>query len=845
MTVAANDRLSGPYSGNGVTTAFAYDFKVESNTELRVILRSAAGVDVTQTLTSAYTVSGVGVDGGGNVTFLTAPATGEKVIIEAITPKTQTVNYVENDRFPYESHQAAFDKTQRQIQEVQRDADRALKFPHGETVYRLPVKPSETKLLAQTSDGEITHVAVSDVSVSAVALGAGWSDVLGLASASVLDNLAGIRFVTNNAALTALTTATGLADNAFYQTAGGSTERDGREGLWIYDAASSTTANGRTVLAIDGGGAGRFFRLNRERLTANTTYYVNHASGSNNSSGLSTGASAWATITYAWDFIRDWIDLQGYQLIIQVASATFDEVIDCSGPALKGYRDDDSIIIRGDTATPSNCHCSHAGTFNAFNAHDGARLRVEGMKFSNASGTDHCFKVYSGAYVEFGKIEFGASGKAQMQAANGTIVGNNRGSPTVAAAVTFAGNAEIGCLAEVAGKIDLTITAITFSGTPTYTATITSESAWLVCGEQSHVALHSAVFSPTSAAFTGRRFYCNDLGQISELEDLERIPGSVEGVWTCPILTEPQGRLTAEDGVPVSTTDQTAKTSLHYEAYASDYGMFSKNNGAAYEMITIGSAGLSLSLDNDSGHAGYHAADTNFDVFLFRRTTTGNLAMGSGPAWTNATTRSAAISRVNGVYSNTATMTVRFGTGASDTQSLAAGEGVYVGTFRTNGTNGQTEDSLAKRFVWNQYNRLRRPMSVFDGTDSWTAANGAWNKFNNSDTNRIAFVRGLNEDVVSANARVAASFNPAAQGGVGIGLDSTSAFATAGCLPSYDVPTTTGFISMDSTYEALPGLGFHELVPLHYTPGSGTNTFYGDAGVTTLVKSGITGTVMA
>lgn len=65
----------------------------------------------------------------------------------------------------------------------------------------------------------------------------------------------------NNAAMTALTSADYLVDNGVYRTLGKTSERDGGEGVWVYDSASTTTANGGTILAIDGGGAGRFFRL--------------------------------------------------------------------------------------------------------------------------------------------------------------------------------------------------------------------------------------------------------------------------------------------------------------------------------------------------------------------------------------------------------------------------------------------------------------------------------------------------------------------------------------------------------------------------------------------------------
>jgi hypothetical protein len=194
MTVAANDRLSGPYSGNGATVAFGYDFLIDANTELKVIKRSTDGDDVTQTLTSQYTVSGVGVDGGGNVTFVTAPAVGETVIIEGVKPKTQTAEYTTTERFPYSSHQGAMDKLARIDQEQQRDIDRTLKFPHGETVYRLPVKPaSGTVIFGQNSTGEIIHADLADfgsgtavqedwLDIAGVAPGAGWADRLAIAA---------------------------------------------------------------------------------------------------------------------------------------------------------------------------------------------------------------------------------------------------------------------------------------------------------------------------------------------------------------------------------------------------------------------------------------------------------------------------------------------------------------------------------------------------------------------------------------------------------------------------------------------------------------------------------------
>jgi hypothetical protein len=98
--------------------------------------------------------------------------------------------------------------------------------------------------------------------------------------------------VANNAALTALTSGTGLSDNGVYQTLGRATERDGGEGLWVYDSASTTTATTGTVLAIDGGGAGRFFRLTDGSVSLEMFGGGTVASGT---ASCTTAYNAWVT----------------------------------------------------------------------------------------------------------------------------------------------------------------------------------------------------------------------------------------------------------------------------------------------------------------------------------------------------------------------------------------------------------------------------------------------------------------------------------------------------------------------------------------------------------------------
>ena len=69
MTVSAQTPINRS-TGNGVTTVFPYTFKIISDADIEVTVD-----DVVKTLNVDYTVTGAGVDAGGNVTMTTAPAT--------------------------------------------------------------------------------------------------------------------------------------------------------------------------------------------------------------------------------------------------------------------------------------------------------------------------------------------------------------------------------------------------------------------------------------------------------------------------------------------------------------------------------------------------------------------------------------------------------------------------------------------------------------------------------------------------------------------------------------------------------------------------------------------------
>lgn len=79
------------YYANGVSTVFAYGFKVYDSSHVAVLVN---GIALTET--TDYSVSGVGSDGGGNVTFVSAPANGAYVQLYRAVPAKRDTDYQEN-----------------------------------------------------------------------------------------------------------------------------------------------------------------------------------------------------------------------------------------------------------------------------------------------------------------------------------------------------------------------------------------------------------------------------------------------------------------------------------------------------------------------------------------------------------------------------------------------------------------------------------------------------------------------------------------------------------------------------------------------------------------------------
>lgn len=158
MTVSSSTNKVS-FNGDDSTTVFAYSFKVFDQDDLTVIIRSSNGTETTKTITTDYTVSGVGNAGGGNVTMVTAPATGETLTILREQDLLQGLDLVPNDPFPAQSLEDSLDKLVFMVQQHDEELARAIKASKtntiGSTEFIVSASDRASKVFAFDSSGEL------------------------------------------------------------------------------------------------------------------------------------------------------------------------------------------------------------------------------------------------------------------------------------------------------------------------------------------------------------------------------------------------------------------------------------------------------------------------------------------------------------------------------------------------------------------------------------------------------------------------------------------------------------------------------------------------------------------
>ena len=161
MTISSTT-VKNSYSGDGSTDQFNYTFKIFADSDLQVIIRSAAGTETVKTITTHYTVAGAGNANGGSITFTSGniPTSTETVVLRRAVPQTQAIDYIANDPFPAESHEEGLDRATMTTQQIQEELDRSIKLSRTNTMtsteFTVGATDRANKILAFDSSGEIS-----------------------------------------------------------------------------------------------------------------------------------------------------------------------------------------------------------------------------------------------------------------------------------------------------------------------------------------------------------------------------------------------------------------------------------------------------------------------------------------------------------------------------------------------------------------------------------------------------------------------------------------------------------------------------------------------------------------
>jgi hypothetical protein len=275
-----------------------------------------------------------------------------------------------------------------------------------------------------------------------------------------------------------------------------------------------------------------------------------------------------------------------------------------------------------------------------------------------------------------------------------------------------------------------------------------------------------------------------------------------------------EGRLTLTSATPVTTADVTGATTLYWALYKGN--RIALYTGSEWSMETV--AELSISVPSTTV--------TMYDAFIDYNGGTPALAV---TAWTNDTTRATALAVQNGVLVQTGNLDWR-----------------YVGSFRTTGVSGQTEDSKVKRYLWNYYHRIPRTLYRHDNTNSWTYTTGTIRQANGSTANQVEAVIGVAEAQLSLKLLgISRNGTLNVNRRIGIGVGTTTAFTATDVVSGPDVSSLPANVQNRQMVflNSYPPIGWQYYSWNEWSTASGSCIWWGDDGDPGYKEAGLSGEV--
>lgn len=404
-------------------------------------------------------------------------------------------------------------------------------------------------------------------------------------------------------------------------------------------------------------------------------------------------------------------------------------------------------------------------------------------------------------------VNLDLAGTAGQALAAGDVVYLSNGSGGLTAGRWYKADSANAYSSSTAVSVGMAPSAISnaASGTIRLAGSVTMPAATLVAGTDYYASATPGAL--TSTAPTNSRL-------IGRADTTQTIILAIQSIQPTSLPLGCQGRITLTSGLAVTVADVTAAATVYFTPYKGD--RCSLYDGANWQTVTFTEKSLALGVDT-----------TGFNYDLFGVLTAGTLAI-ERLVWTNDTTRATTLTLVNGEWTKT-----------GDALRL------FLGTYRTTGA-GQTEDSFAKRFVSNRFNREPRPMRVVEATDTWPYTTDTYRQANAAVANQLAVVVGLPEVPISVriesfvqNSTLSASNSDVA---VAIGQDSTTTAVTGGAPGAAGIYVAAITTALHASYEGFPTVGYHFYVWLERSNVSaGVTTWLGDNGNAARTQSGIFG----
>lgn len=161
MTISSSTRKAGPFTGNGTATTFPFTFKVFQASDLLVVrLNTSTFVESTLVLNTDYTVAlnqNQNTNPGGSIVLGAVLATGFTLTATSDIQNLQPTDLTNQGGFYPTVINDALDRATIQIQQIQEEVDRSLKYPISDPVSGavLPsVGARSTTVLAFDENGE-------------------------------------------------------------------------------------------------------------------------------------------------------------------------------------------------------------------------------------------------------------------------------------------------------------------------------------------------------------------------------------------------------------------------------------------------------------------------------------------------------------------------------------------------------------------------------------------------------------------------------------------------------------------------------------------------------------------